>query len=130
MAVSGDSFCKSAWNGFLLNLKHILQFAWANFLAKMFVLVGKIGLCVLNCVSLYMIMLYITDDIGEVSSPAGPIIIVGIFTYIAASIFLGIFDEAVMALMTCLAIDTDLHGAPKYGPPTFHDSLDAIANPK
>lgn len=26
MAVSGDNFCKSAWNGFLLNLKHILKF--------------------------------------------------------------------------------------------------------
>mmetsp|Transcript_16434 Transcript_16434/g.27863 ORF Transcript_16434/g.27863 Transcript_16434/m.27863 type:complete len:96 (+) Transcript_16434:1317-1604(+) len=26
MAVSGDSFCDSAWNGFLLNIKHLAKF--------------------------------------------------------------------------------------------------------
>lgn len=128
MAVSGDGFCSAAWNGFLLNLKHILQYAWANFLAKMFVLVGKLGLCVLNCFSLWMIMKHLTNDADEISSPAGPILIVALFTYVAASVFLGLFDEAVMALMTCLAIDSDLHGEPKYGPPTFHDALDTIKN--
>jgi len=29
MAVSGDSFCTSAWNGFLLNLKHLAKFIFA-----------------------------------------------------------------------------------------------------
>jgi len=110
MAVSGDGFCTAAWNGFLLNLKHILQYAWANALAKMFVFVGKVGLCVLNCCSLWMIMTYLTQDMEEISSPAGPILVVGLFTYVCASVFLGLFDEAVMALMTCLAIDTDLNG--------------------
>jgi len=126
MAVAGDGFCTSAWNGFLLNLKHIIQYAWANFLAKMFVLVGKVGLCVLNCCSLWMIMSHVTNDTDEISSPAGPILVVAIFTYVCASIFLGLFDEAVMALMTCLAIDSDLNGEPKYGPPTFHEALDTV----
>jgi hypothetical protein len=76
----------------------------------MFILVGKIGLCVINCITLYLIMKYLTNDIGEISSPAAPILIVALFTYIAASVFLGLFDEAVMALMTCLAIDSDLNG--------------------
>ena len=52
--------------------------------------------------------------------------IVGIFTYVAVSIFLSLFDEAVIALCTCLSIDSDLHGNPKYGPPTFHDGLDKL----
>lgn len=49
IAVSGDSFCSSAWNGFLLNLKFGLEFAWANFIAASFILLGKIGLTILNC---------------------------------------------------------------------------------
>lgn len=49
------------------------------------------------------------------------LIIVGVFTYITVSIFLSLFDEAVISLMTCLNIDTDLHETPIYGPPTFHD---------
>jgi hypothetical protein len=43
---------------------------------------------------------------------------------------LSLFDEAVVALLTCHAIDSDLHGTPKYGPPTFHDAeiMDNIKN--
>jgi len=123
MAVSGDSFCSSAWSGFLLNLKHILKFAWANMLASIFVLIGKIGIVVLNCFSCYMIMKYVTKDLNEISSLAGPLSIVAVITYLAANVILGLFDEIVLALMTCLAIDSDLNGDPKFGPPTFHDAV-------
>jgi hypothetical protein len=124
MAVSGDNFCSSAWNGFLLNVKHCLKFGWANFLANMFIVLGKVGIVVLNCFSCYMIMKYVTKDLQEISSPASPIAIVAIVTYVSASIFLGLFDEAVLSMMTCLAIDTDLNdGVPIYGPKTFHDSF-------
>lgn len=126
MSVSGDGFCSSAWNGFLLNVKHILKFGWANFLANAFIVIGKISIVVLNCFSCFMIMKYITKDLDEVSSPASPIAIVGIITYVSASIFLGLFDEAVLSMMTCLAIDMDLNHEPKYGPKTFHDSLSKV----
>jgi len=128
MAVSGDSFCTSAWNGFLLNLKHTLHFAWAKFLASGFIFIGKLSLVVLNCFSCYAIMRFITHDTEEVSSIASPMVIVALMTYISASVFLGLFDEAVLAMMTCLAIDSDLHGEPKYGPPTFHDALDGMGD--
>jgi len=63
-------------------------------------------------------------DLEEVDSIAAPMVLVGSLTFVTASIFLGMFDEAVMALMTCICVDLDLNdGAPKYGPPTFHDSL-------
>ena len=52
MAVSGDGFCKSAWNGFLLNMKHAMKFAFANFLAQGFILLGKLGIVVINLVFL------------------------------------------------------------------------------
>ena len=123
MAVSGDNFCVSAWNGFLLNLKHVLKFAWANMLAAIFVFIGKIGLVVLNCFSLYMIMKHVTHDLTEISSLVGPMVIVAVITYLAATVILGLFDEVVLALMTCLAIDSDLNKDPKHGPPTFHDKV-------
>jgi hypothetical protein len=56
MAVSGKNFFTSAWNGFLLNLKHGLVFAWANFLAKLFIVLGKIGITVLNVYTCYLFM--------------------------------------------------------------------------
>lgn len=123
MAVSGDSFCRSAWNGFLLNLKHALKFTFANFLAKVFVFLGKISLVTINCFSLYMIMKHVTKDLEEINSLAAPVVVVGVFTFITASIFLSLFDETVVALVTCLCVDTDLNGQPKFGPPTFYDGM-------
>lgn len=38
-----------------------------------------------------------------------------------ASIFLGLLETAVLSLLTCLAVDIDINGEPKHGPPTFHD---------
>jgi hypothetical protein len=52
MAVTGNSFLSSAWNGFLLNLKHGLKFTFANMIAKVFIFVGKIGIVVGNCFTL------------------------------------------------------------------------------
>lgn len=127
MAVSGENFCTSAINGFCLNLKHMLSFYWANFLAKVFIFLGKLGVTALNVYSCYMIMKFITEDLEEISSVVGPLFVVGCFTYITVTIFLGMFDEAVMAMLTCLSIDMDLHdGNPKYGPPTFHDATDKM----
>jgi len=127
MAISGESFCTSAWNGFLLNVKHSLKFSFANLIAKIFILLGKLAITVGNCFSLYFIMKNITFDTAEVSSLIGPMTAVGIVTYFTASIFLGLFDTTVMAMMTCLAVDMDLHdNHPRFGPPTFHDKMEKV----
>lgn len=48
MAISGKGFCSSAYNGLLLQMKHGAKFAFGNYLASMFILLGKVGLSVLN----------------------------------------------------------------------------------
>lgn len=129
MAITGDSFCSSAWNGFLLNVKHMLKFSFANFIAKIFTLLGKVAITVGNCFSLFFIMKNITADTEEVSSLYGPMVVVALVTFFTASIFLGLFDTAVMAMMTCLAVDMDLHnGTPEFGPPTFHEKTEKVSN--
>lgn len=93
----------------------------------MFIFIGKVGLVVGNCFSLYFIMKNVTADTDEVSSLIGPMAVVAAFTYLTASVMLGMFDTAVLSMMTCLAIDMDLNdGEPKKGPPTFHDGLNKV----
>lgn len=120
IAVSGENFCSSAWNGFLLNMKHALEFFWANFLAKIFIGLGKFLLVALNC---YIFFLFLNIT-GEMRALTGtylvPMLLVGFFTYMSTSIFLGIFDEVVLSLLTCMCIDIELNLKPKYGPPEFH----------
>ena len=112
-------------------MKHGLEFAWANFIANMFILLGKIGIVVLNCFSCYMIMKYVTKDLDEISSIAAPLTIVGLVTFATANIFLGLFDETVLAMLVCLCVDREVNGGENlFGPPTFHDSLDKAKKPK
>lgn len=43
------------------------------------------------------------------------------------SVFLGMFDESVIALMTCLCADMQVHGGDnKWGPPTLHKVIDIL----
>ena len=127
MAVTGDSFCNAAWYGFLLNVKHMLKFTWANTIAKAFTFIGKVAITVGNMFVCFNIMKFVTHDIEEVSSIFGPLSCVGVISFVTASIFLGLFDHVVMALMTCLAIDLDVNGgAPAFGPPTFHTKVNEI----
>jgi len=127
MAVAGGSYFGCAWDGFLLNIKHMLGFSFSNFLAKCLIFVGKIGITVGNVFSLLFIMGSITGDMKEVSSVWGPCVVVALWTYFTASVFLGLFDTAVMAMMTSRCIDIDVHnGTAKFGPPTFHASADNI----
>lgn len=84
MAVSGDSYCESAWNGFLLHLKHCAKFTFATFLASMFILLGKIFIVVFNCGTLFLIMKYGTKTIDQLSSMWGPIVIIAISTFVTA----------------------------------------------
>jgi hypothetical protein len=128
MAVSGDGFCTSAWNGFLLNLKHLVKFTFANTIAKMFVALGKVAIVLSNMYLTYNVMDY-TGSIDQVSSVLGPLVVVGIVTFGAASIFLSLLDEAVMGMMTSLAIDMDMNdGYHRYGPATFHEALGKVSD--
>lgn len=123
MAVSGESFCSSAWCGFLLNMKHAAEFFWANVLARIFITLGIVLLCLANCYSFYLIM-DMTGELEQVNTIFIPMGIVALFTYLSSSIFLGIFDEIVLALLTCMCVDVELNLKPKYGPPQFHKLID------
>jgi len=127
MAVSGDSYCTSAWNGFMLNLKHLSKFTWGVTLANMFIFMGKVMITCINMVTCFLIMKYITKDTNAVSSVWSPVALIGVSTFVTATIFLSLFDEATLATLHCLAIDMDLNdGKPVYGPPTFHEKISKI----
>lgn len=128
MAITGDSFCTSAWNGFMLQLKHGMGFVFAKFLAEMFILLGKIFITMINCLFTYCVMKYgFKDYQGDdaITSSVGPLFVVAFVSYLSACVFLGLFDETALALMTCVSMDTDLNGTPKHGPATFHSAWES-----
>jgi len=56
MAVSGQSFCTSAWHGFLLHMKHGLEFSFAMYLAEVFIIIGKLAISFGNMAFVYGLM--------------------------------------------------------------------------
>lgn len=108
-AVTGRYFLPSAWEGFLLNLKHVLKFSFANTIAKVFMFIGKCGIVMGNTILAFFVLGW-TGDREEVESSFGPIVVCAVLTYYTASLFIELFDTTVMSMTTCLAIDMDLHG--------------------
>lgn len=125
MAISGDSFCTSAWNGFILNLKHLAKFIFALKIGSLFIFMGLVTITCANTGIGYLLMNYVFKV--EAASIVPPLIAFAIISFIVACIFLGQFDEAVLATLVCFAVDSDLHdGEPKFGPKSYHEKLGKI----
>lgn len=127
MAVSGQSFCSSAWDAFLLNLKHMAKFSFAKFLASMFIFIGQAAIALSTVGTCVFVMKNVTHTWGEVSTVVGPLVVTFLAGLLTASVFLGLLDTVVNSLLYCLAIDMDCNGGtPAKGPKTFHDSMHKV----
>merc|ERR1712196_53254 len=126
MAISGDPYCKSAWNGFLLNLKHMVKFYFADTLASLFVFIGILAIVGLNTGTCFLIIKYGTKNASELNSFWIPLILIMITTFITAELFIGFFHQAVRATLMCLAVDIELNGEVKFGSPSFHEKMDEV----
>lgn len=125
MAISGDPYCKSAWSGFIINLKHLVKFYFADILARMFIFIGMLAIAALNAGTSYLILRYGTKNADQLSSVWVPMIFIIIYTLITAELFIGFFHQAVTATLMCLAVDMELNGVVKHGTPSFHEKIDA-----
>lgn len=56
MSVSGDTYCKSAWNGFLLNLKHLVKFYFAQKIGAFLVFIGIMIIACINTGIFYALL--------------------------------------------------------------------------
>lgn len=127
MANTGENFCSSAYNGMLINIKHSLTFQYATTCAKNILAICKWAIIFINIATFWFVAKYVTTGATEVHNLWNPSILVFLWTYVTATIFLGVFETSIISMMTCLCVDMDLHeGEPQSGPPCFHDSLEDI----
>ena len=107
-----------------LRVKYMAEVAFAQFIAKVFIFIGKVALVVANCLLFQVVMEHVTGDLEEIESETGPLIIVVVITYMLVSLFLGMFDDSVDAMLTSVALDINVNREPIYGPETFRDWQD------
>jgi hypothetical protein len=128
MAVSGESYCTSGMNGFLLLWKHLFSFYFARRIARTLVFMGVMIMLAMNLLFFWLIMKK-SGYLDELEYSLLPFAIVCYSSLFISHTFLGLFNAAVTGTLICLGIDMDLNqGQPANGPPDLHDKLDKVFN--
>jgi len=69
MAITGNKYCSSAWNGFLLNIKHIWQFYLTIQLAEGFVKLGVFMIVLTNVAIFTALHIFVFNDMEFPTMP-------------------------------------------------------------
>jgi len=108
IALTGENFCNAAINGMLLTLKHAATFTFARGIGGIFNLLGKLAVTVTNCLLGYACIVMLPQLEIEVNSPIGPLIIIAMFSYCIATIFMSMYTTTTLCLLHSLYADVDI----------------------
>lgn len=124
MSITGDKFCTSAYNGLMLHLRHMGKFFFAQRIASFLIGIGN--LVILFFVTGIITAVFIKIDVS-LGVKIAMIASTFILTLIVNFLFLGLFDEAILATLQCVSIDMDFNGGtPKYGSASFQTNIQII----
>jgi len=107
MALTGDPFCESALDVFCLMLKNSAKFGFVISIGSVFGFLAKATIASFTTITAYFLMGVMIDDDG-VTSPVGPLIIIGLFGYLCGAIFMSVFETSSNAILQCFLVDYDI----------------------
>uniref|UniRef100_A0A7S3RN90 Choline transporter-like protein n=1 Tax=Strombidinopsis acuminata TaxID=141414 RepID=A0A7S3RN90_9SPIT len=109
MALSGDGFCESALNSFLLMLKNSAKFSFVSSVSSTFMFLAKLSISFLTAYTCYGFMQLSSQmQEFEVNSPTMPLLLVFLFSYTVAAIFMSIFQVGANTILQCFLVDRDI----------------------
>ena len=120
MALSGESFCSSALNAFILILKNAAKFAFVEGIADVFMFLAKFFIsCATTGVS-WPIM----KAVADVESVFFPLFMIFMLSYMIASTFIAVFDVSANTILQCYLLDKEVAAQqgmedPDHIPPTM-----------
>ena len=101
-ALSGESFCSSALNSFLLILKNAAKFGFVEGIATVFMFIAKFFVAILTTVTSFFVL----NAMVKVGSVYAPLFAVFFLSFVIASIFIEIFDTGANTILQCYLLDT------------------------
>jgi len=110
MALSGDGFCESALNSFLLMLKNAAKFSFVSSVSSTFMFLAKLSITFLTTYCCYGFMQIDNTTMEEfqVKSPTVPLIFIFLFSYTVSAIFMSIFAVGANTILQCFLVDRDI----------------------
>ena len=103
-ALSGENFCSSAVNSFILILKNAAKFGFVEGIAGCFMFIAKFFIAIMTTLASFFIM----NAMVKVSSPYAPLLVIFIFAYMIATIFIEIFDTGANTILQCYLLDKEV----------------------
>jgi len=117
IACRGQSFCTSAREAFSIILSNIATIATVSTISNFLILLGKVTITCL-CMLIFngfingaswvesIPTLQANVDMGDISSPIFPMLVVCLFAFAVASYFLNIYSMAIDTVLMCYMVDT------------------------
>ena len=123
MAITGDKLTTAGMNGLMINLKHTIKLYLTQSVGKQFISTGIFSVSLITFGVWYLLETTIEYPESYFENDKTHLQLYGIIFgsyFFIGKVILGLFDEAVMAILHCVAIDMELNnGIPVHGSPTF-----------
>lgn len=109
IALLGKSFCKSAFNAFMLILRNAATIGILGGIGMVVYVLGTLFITVATGVLGYMILTY--TYVEEISSPVVPTIVYVIMGYCSAKLIMNVFGLGVDTTLQCFVADKEMGGS-------------------
>jgi solute carrier family 44 (choline transporter-like protein), member 2/4/5 len=103
-ALTGESFCSSALNSFILILKNSAKFGFVEGIAGCFMFIAKFFISIMTT----LVSFFVLQGMVEVSSPYAPLLVIFLFSWAIATIFIEIFDTGANTILQCYLLDREV----------------------
>ena len=117
IALKGDSFCTSAFEGFGLIIRNLGRFSVLALVSGIFSLVGTLFITVASCIIGYFLITNVDTFSAELNSCVLPVVAFGLIGFVMGRVTMTIFSVSGDALIHSFLLDEELNkGQPKAFP--------------
>ena len=117
IALKGDSFCTSAFEGFGLIIRNLGRFSVLALVSGIFSLVGTLFITVASCIIGYFLITNVGIFSDELNSCVLPVVAFGLIGFVMGRVTMTIFSVSGDALIHSFLLDEELNkGQPKAFP--------------
>jgi len=108
VALTGQNFCTSAMQAFILALKNATSFFITNGIGNFIYFLGKTTISLTNTAIGYLLITYIPDFEEDIDSPMPFLMLIYIMSYMMATTFMEVYAGVSLAILQCLYADIDI----------------------
>lgn len=128
IALTGKNFCFSAKEAFFLILRNPIRFGVVNGIGTIFILFGKVFVASLTALAAFLVITRWDKYSDKIYSPFFPTVVVFIFAYGIAAVFMSVYGLAADTILACFVVDEELskkkNAPPRHCPESLKSFID------